>query len=145
MRRDRKDHNTSNALKLFISYSRRDAATADAIVSALEARGFQVTIDRRDLPFGEEWQKELAEFIRQSDTIVWLVSEASITSEWVNWELDEVKARNKRLVPVMVGLVTRPNCRDSWVRSIFCRPTACLISPAISMCSQQCWRPTAAG
>jgi hypothetical protein len=95
----------SDKLKVFISYSRRDAAAADAIVAALEARGFEVKIDRRNLPFGEEWQKELAEFIRLSDTVIWLVSEASITSEWVNWELDEVKARNKRLVPLMVGLV----------------------------------------
>lgn len=95
----------SDKLKIFISYSRRDAAAADAIVAALTERGFEVKIDTRDLPFGEEWQKELAEFIRLSDTVIWLVSEASIKSEWVNWELDEVKARNKRLVPVMVGLV----------------------------------------
>jgi hypothetical protein len=61
-----------------------------------------VTIDRRDLPFGEKWQAELAEFIRLSDTVVWLVSEASIQSKWVNWELDEVAKRNKRLVPLMV-------------------------------------------
>ncbi len=95
----------NDKLKIFISYSRRDAVAADAIVAALTERGFEVKIDTRDLPFGEEWQKELAEFIRLSDTVIWLVSEASIRSEWVNWELDEVKARNKRLVPVMVGLV----------------------------------------
>jgi TIR domain len=90
-------------LKVFISYSRRDAAAADGIVESLKARDFEVTIDTRDLPFGEKWQAELAEFIRLSDTVIWLVSEASIRSEWVNWELDEVKARNKRLVPVMLG------------------------------------------
>jgi WD40 repeat protein len=95
----------SDRLKIFISYSRTDAATADALVTALEARGFEVTIDKRNLPFGEEWQKELVEFIRLSDTVIWLVSNPSIESKWVNWELDEVKARNKRLVPVMVGLV----------------------------------------
>ncbi len=95
----------NDKLKIFISYSRTDAAAADALVTALEARDFEVTIDKRNLPFGEEWQKELAEFIRLSDTVIWLVSKPSIESKWVNWELDEVKARNKRLVPVMVGLV----------------------------------------
>lgn len=95
----------NDKLKVFISYSRRDAVAADALVAALTARDFDVKIDTRDLPFGEEWQKELAEFIRLSDTVIWLVSDASIRSEWVNWELDEVKARNKRLVPVMAGLV----------------------------------------
>lgn len=92
--------------KVFISYSRQDAAAADEIVDALKVRGFEVTIDTRDLPFGEKWQAELAEFIRLSDTVIWLISEASIRSEWVNWELDEVKTRNKRLVPVMVGLTS---------------------------------------
>lgn len=94
-------------LKIFISYSRRDSTEADALVEALKARGFGVTIDRRDLPFGEKWQAELAEFIRLSDTVVWLVSEASIQSKWVNWELDEVAKRNKRLVPVMIAEVDR--------------------------------------
>ena len=94
-------------LKIFVSYSRREATAADALVDALMSRGFEVTIDRRDLPFGEKWQAELADFIRLSDTVVWLVSEASVLSKWVNWELDEVARRNKRLVPVMVGDMQR--------------------------------------
>ncbi|MFO1101423.1 MAG: TIR domain-containing protein [Methylocystis sp.] len=94
-------------LKIFISYSRRDALAADALVGALISRGFEVTIDRRDLPFGEKWQGELAEFIRLSDTVIWLISYASVHSSWVNWELDEVTKRSKRLVPVMVGPTAR--------------------------------------
>src|SRR5262249_12493080 len=58
-------------------------------------------------PFGEKWQGELAEFIRPSDTVIWLVSDASIQSKWVNWELDEVGKRSKGLVPVMVGQTAR--------------------------------------
>jgi TIR domain len=90
-------------LKVFISYSRHDARLADALVEKLTARGFDITIDRRDLPFGEKWQLELADFIRLSDTVIWLISEASIQSKWVNWELDEVSRWNKRLVPVMIS------------------------------------------
>jgi len=94
-------------LKIFISYSRRDSTAADQLVEALLARGFEVMIDRRDLPFGEKWQAELADFIRLSDTVLWLVSDASIKSNWVNWELDEVTRRSKRLVPVMIGETAR--------------------------------------
>lgn len=97
----------TDRLKVFISYSRRDAEAADALVEALGQRGFEVKIDRRDLPFGQKWKDELTEFIRLSDTVVWLVSEASIRSEWVNWELDEVARRAKRLVPVMIGAARR--------------------------------------
>lgn len=54
------------ALKVFISYSRRDTAIADALLEALTSHGFEVLIDRRSLPFGERWQAELAELIRKS-------------------------------------------------------------------------------
>jgi hypothetical protein len=94
------------ALKLFISYSRRDAVIADLLVDALTARGFKVKIDRRNLDFGERWQNELSEFIRLCDTVIWLISSASIQSKWVNWELDEVTKRGKRLVPVMISQIT---------------------------------------
>lgn len=90
------------ALKVFISYSHADRIVADALVEALEKNGFSVIIDRRDLPYGEEWQGELAAFIAQSDTVVWLVSPASVKSKWCNWELGEVVRLSKRLVPVRV-------------------------------------------
>src|SRR4029450_414467 len=46
--------------------------------------------------------RSIADFIRLSDTVIWLVSEPSVRSEWVNWELDEAAKRNNRLVPVMI-------------------------------------------
>jgi WD40 repeat protein len=92
----------AHVLKVFISYSRRDMAAAERLVSLLEERGMEVLIDRRDLPYGEEWQQELADFIRLSDTVVWLVSPDSIGSKWVNWELGEVGRLSKRMVPVRI-------------------------------------------
>ena len=65
---------TSERLRIFISYSRRDAEMADRLVAALRAHGFEVAIDRRDLEFGEKWQAELAEFVRLWDTVVWLAT-----------------------------------------------------------------------
>lgn len=93
---------TSDKLKLFISYSRRDVVAAEALVAALENENFEITIDRRDLPYGEEWQEELGDFIRGSDTVVWLVSPDSVTSKWCKWELGVVERFNKRLVPVRI-------------------------------------------
>ena len=93
----------SAPLKIFISYSRRDLRIADSFVTELEAQNFEVVIDRRSLPYGEEWQKELADFIRSSDTVLWLISEASLASKWVRWELGEVERLKKRLVPVRIA------------------------------------------
>ena len=94
------------ALSVFVSYSRRDKVAADALVAALEARGLRVFIDRRDLPYGEQWQLELADSIAGCDTVIWLVSPDSIGSKWCNWELDEVQKQHKRLVPVRVGAMS---------------------------------------
>ena len=95
-----------HAIRVFISYSRRDLEIAGRLVDALEREGFAVTIDRRDLPYGEEWLKELADFIAGADTVVALVSPAFIASKACNWELGQVKATNKRLVPVVIGPVS---------------------------------------
>ena len=75
---------------------------ADAMVATLEDDGFAVTIDRRDLPYGEEWQAELSDFMRRCDSVVWLVSPASVASQWCLWELGEVQRLGKRLVPVRI-------------------------------------------
>ncbi len=95
----------SSAIRVFISYSRRDLEIADRLVGALEREGFEVAIDRRDLPYGEEWLKELADFIAGADTVVALVSPAFIASKACNWELGQVKATNKRLMPVVIEKV----------------------------------------
>jgi tetratricopeptide (TPR) repeat protein len=92
----------SDAIRVFISYSRQDLLAADRFVTALEEEGFKVNIDRRDLPFGEEWVRELTDFIAGSDTVVALVSPAFIASKACNWELSQVRATNKRLVPVVI-------------------------------------------
>jgi hypothetical protein len=100
------DKSAPDHLKVFISYSRKDLALANAVADALEARGMDVLIDRRDLPYGEQWQIELGELIRNADSVVWLVSRASCVSRWCNWELGEVMRLGKRLVPVAVEDLT---------------------------------------
>ncbi len=94
-----------SVLKIFISYSRRDLQIANSFVDELKAKNFEVFIDKRGLQYGEQWQNQLAESIRSSDTVVWLISEASVASRWVKWELGEVERLKKRLVPVRIANV----------------------------------------
>ena len=93
-------------LRIFISYSRRDIHDADQLAAALDGQGFEVIIDRRDLPYGEEWQRELADFIRNSDSVLFLISPSSIVSEWCNWELAQVAELKKRLFPIAIAAVS---------------------------------------
>jgi WD40 repeat protein len=120
---------TGDKLKLFISYSRRDMTAADALVTELEGEGFEITIDRRDLPYGEEWQKELGDFIRASDSVVWLVSPDSVASKWCNWELGEVGRLNKRLVPIRIREVAPEQLPESLGR-VHLLPASGVYDPA---------------
>ena len=124
-------------LKIFISYSRRDLQIADSFVAELGAQNFEVIIDRRNLPYGEEWQKELADFIRSSDTVLWLISEASLASKWVKWELGEVERLKKRLVPVRIASIDPDALRNRWVKFMLCRQKTYLISAGIFRCSSR--------
>ena len=70
--------------KVFISYSRRDSADfAKRLVEALETHSLAAKLDTRDLEFGEKWQAQLKDFIRQADTIVYVVSPKSIEIDMV--------------------------------------------------------------
>src|SRR6516165_7047256 len=97
----RKTLRETQKLKVFISYSRRDMAFADRLVTSLESRDIEVMIDRRDLPLLEEWQNELIGFIRKADAVVYLLSLSSISSKWCKWEVEQAVALNKRLAPIV--------------------------------------------
>jgi TIR domain len=71
------------------------------IVKSLEGRGLAAKLDTRDLVFGEKWQAQLKDFIRQADAIVYIVSPRSIASKWCRWEVAQVALQSKRLVPVV--------------------------------------------
>lgn len=90
-------------MRVFISYSRANSDLVDALADSLIENGFDVLLDRRSLPFGEEWQTEISEFIRTADVTLWAVSPEAISSPIVEWELSEVLAFDKKIVPVHVS------------------------------------------
>jgi hypothetical protein len=95
---------TSNErrFKVFISYSRQDSEPcAKRLVEALERLGLAAKLDTRDLDFGEKWRRQLRDFIRHADAVIYIVSPKSIESKWCRWEVAQVAAQSKRLVPVV--------------------------------------------
>ena len=89
-------------VKVFISYSRADAAFADELAAGLEYGGqFEVTIDRHSIIEGEEWKARLGALIADADTIVFVLSPASATSEICAWEVEQAHRLSKRILPVL--------------------------------------------
>src|ERR1043166_1278707 len=92
----------SNKLKVFISYSRRDAAQfADELVAGLELAGFAPFLDRHDIAAGEDWEARLGGLIAQSDTVVFVVSTEAVKSDRCVWEVNRTVELSKRLLPVI--------------------------------------------
>ena len=88
-------------LRVFISYSREDAGFADQLDAALDACGFDCSIDRLGISGGEDWKARLTALIGQSDTVVFVLSPASARSEICAWEVGEAARLGKRVLPVV--------------------------------------------
>ena len=91
----------ADRLRVFISYARHDASDfAEYLVVALELAGFDAFLDRHDIAGGEDWAARLEDLIRQSDTVVFIISPASVASTNCDREVKCTIALGKRLVPV---------------------------------------------
>jgi hypothetical protein len=95
------DSTPEQRVKVFISYSRSDKAFAADLVLGLAACGFAPYIDRENIAAGEDWEKRLSGLIAEADTIVYVISPDSISSQHCTWELGESLRLAKRVLPVV--------------------------------------------
>ena len=62
---------------------------------------------------GEEWQSKVEAVLKESKTILAIISKSSLESEWVQSELKEALVQNKVVIPVLnekVGFSDIPEC-----------------------------------
>ncbi len=89
-------------LKVFISYSRRDAADfAEELAAGLELAGFAPFTDIVDIKPGEPFEDRLGGLIAQSDTVVFVITPEALKSKHCIWEVERTLELSKRLLPVV--------------------------------------------
>lgn len=86
---------------LFISYSRKDIEFARFLTSELKRHGQAVWIDWQDSPGGVDRLAEIHRSIENADTVVFIITQHSLTSEICNHELAHARRFNKRILPVI--------------------------------------------
>lgn len=91
-----------NGIKVYISYSRRDAEMSRMIADALRQAGFDVMLDLDQISFGEDWQKRIQDMVTETDKMVFLISPASVSSEFSRRDLEMAMRLGKFIVPVLV-------------------------------------------
>ncbi|WP_161493332.1 TIR domain-containing protein [Zoogloea sp. LCSB751] len=113
-------------LKVFISYSRRDLEFTEQLCAALEALGYVITIDRKGIHGAERWEDRLGQLIRESDSILFVLTPTSASSEVCRWELEQALSQRKRVLPVLAAPLgdVQPHTALRDLNYIHCYPEA---------------------
>ncbi len=85
-----------------ISYSRADRAFVEELSSKLEEAGLQIWIDLEGIYYGEEFWPRICSAIEEANTVVYMVSSASLALAMCKREVDYALQHNKRLIPVLL-------------------------------------------
>ncbi|HEX7307383.1 toll/interleukin-1 receptor domain-containing protein [Lentzea sp.] len=89
---------------IFVSYTRKDERTVQALKDDLERLHWQVWLDH-EIHGGEQWWREIIETIREAKVFVFALSDASWRSRPCQEELDYAKKLGLPVLPVQVGPV----------------------------------------
>lgn len=98
----RSSADTQEKSKTFISYSRRDGLDfVEQLTSGLELTGFEPTVDRHSIAGGEDWRARIGGLIADADSVVFVITPESVSSEICEWEIVRSVQLGKRLIPVV--------------------------------------------
>jgi hypothetical protein len=95
------ERNVETKTRVFISYSRKNMAFADNLEGALEARGFEVLIDREEIYAFEDWWRRIEALIGGADAVVFVLSPEAVKSEVALKEVAYAASLSKRLAPIV--------------------------------------------
>jgi uncharacterized protein YjbI with pentapeptide repeats len=91
----------------FISYSSRDRSLARRLYADIQAHGVRCWLAEKDLPIGAKTRTALDEAIRQHEKVLLLLSKNSVSSPWVEKEVETAFERERLggdlvLLPIML-------------------------------------------
>jgi hypothetical protein len=92
--------------QVFLSYARKEQPLADQVAMLLAQRGVKVFDDRSDLSAGDDWANSVDRALRQSDSMIALLTPHSFSSAFVRSELGHALFDDRfkrRVLPVLIG------------------------------------------
>lgn len=103
--------------RLFISYSRRQTPFVDRLADELEDMGYSLWLDYQSLVPAKPWKEQIESGIVESDVVLFVVSQESLGSIYVEYEWKHALELQKRIVLVIFEALPLPselkNCE--WV------------------------------
>lgn len=106
----------------FISYSSKDQAFADRLYADLQSKGVRCWFAPEDLKIGDRFQERIEDSIRVYDKLLIILSEESISSRWVEREVNaafehEGKQNRTMLFPIRIDDAVM-GCNQAWAADI---------------------------
>lgn len=92
--------------QVFISYSTKDQAQAEAVRHVIEQNGITCWMAPRDIPGGSNYTKEIPSAIRGCQAFVLMLSQNAQNSHWVLKELDSAVNEGKIILPFQLEDIT---------------------------------------
>lgn len=87
---------------IFVSYSRKDSATARKLIEEFKSIDLKPWVDWEDIPPAVDWLDQILQGIERSDAFIFLVSPDSAISEVCKVEIAHAVKNNKRIIPILV-------------------------------------------
>jgi hypothetical protein len=87
--------------RVFLSYAGHDRDWVRAFATTLRDSGVATFFDKSDIEPGEDWQEKIEQALRESNTLVVVLSPDSLKSPWGFFELGVAVADKKRIIPVI--------------------------------------------
>jgi hypothetical protein len=106
---------------VFISYSSRDKAAADALCAALEASGVRCWVAPRDIKPGESWAASILRGIADCRMMVLVFSAHANDSQHVRREVERAVHRGIAIAPLRVPDVMPKDDMEYFLSSSHCR------------------------
>jgi hypothetical protein len=89
---------------VFISHSSKDIWIATIIAEKVAALGAQAWLDEKALEGGDVILEEIRRGIDACQEAVVLVSQYSVSSQWVPFEIGAAWSQHKRVTPVLINI-----------------------------------------
>lgn len=86
----------------FISYSSKDQAVAERLYADLQSKGVRCWFAPEDMKIGDKIRVRIDESIRFYDKLLLVLSEYSIGSDWVEYEVEAALAKEVKEEPTVL-------------------------------------------
>lgn len=106
----------------FISYSSKDSKFAEKLYAKLQSHGVNCWFAPYDLKIGDKFRQRIEESIREIDKLLVILSSNSISSSWVEEEVESALERERReqrpiLLPIRIDNAVMDS-EQAWASSL---------------------------